>query len=174
MMTYTFKITRDDLLEAGKTISRAAGKSFYTLKHKLLFMGINVLFWIPIGIAWAYTNRVFGPLASLAVVGSVLCMLVNAYITKRLITHYSKQIPLDGGPTIGEFTLAFDDNALTLSDPVMSTTIKWRNVLKMDHNKSFIFLYIDRNVALIIPKRDVEPEALMSELSQRIDSGQAK
>ncbi len=164
-MNYSFEITRDDLVKAGHDIASYTRAKCYTFRHKLIYSLIGVTFWIPVGYAWAYTKNTYGTKASIAVLVTVISLLAYRYVSSIFVRHMGKQIPKEGGPSIGNYKVALDSDGITFENNNISTKAAWNSIIDISVTQSLILLFIDRNSALIIPKMDIDHERLLSEIS---------
>ena len=167
-MSYSFEITRDDLAESSREIAKYTRSSFYTNKHKFIYFIISVLFWIPVGFSWAYTKNVYGTKASIAVLVTVFSLQAYRYISNAYVASLGKQIPKEGGPTIGPYSVTIDDDGIVFENRHMATKVRWGSIIDIGTTNSLILLYVDRNSALLIPKRDIDHERLLSDVGEHV------
>lgn len=167
-MSYSFEITRDDLAESSHEIAKYTRSIYYTRKHKFIYFVISIVFWFPVGLSWAYTKDVYGAKASLAVAVTALSLLAYKYISNAYAVHLGKQIPKDDGPTIGPYNVTIKDDGIVFKNRHMETIVEWDSIIDIGTTKTLILLYVDRNSALLVPKRDIDHERFLNDVRAHV------
>lgn len=91
------------------------------------------------------------------VFSSLACSLVFVLLTFLQLRN-TKNIPKDDGSILGKRTLQFDDNEINCKAADSTTILKWKHVKSIDNGKSAFYLYLDTNMAILVPKRYFETD----------------
>lgn len=86
------------------------------------------------------------------VISATVCGLVYVFLIFRQLQN-TKNIPKDDGTILGKKSLQFNDNEIICKAIDSTTDLKWTTVKSIDDGKSAFYLYLDTNMAIIVPKR---------------------
>lgn len=89
-------------------------------------------------------------------------------ITWRL--QRTKNLPKDGGTILGKKTLQFNDDEIVFSDSDSVSNMKWSTIKSIDEGKNGLYLYVDTNMAIVVPKRFFETKLDQQEFVDYIKS----
>lgn len=89
-------------------------------------------------------SRLFGP--------TVLYTLLYSSVIYGSL-YNTRKIPADNGATLGKKKIDFDESGIHFQDAFSSGQYSWSAVKSMDEGKKTFNLYIDTNMAIVIPKR---------------------
>jgi hypothetical protein len=132
-----------------------ARQTFYRAKHQLIFAGVNVALWIPIGFLVTQHSRRYGKEAMVFVVLAIVAVLFALAVHRRLVGHYALQLPSEPGPTLGEFTASIVNGALRVRNQEMQSEMPVSKLRAIEETKEAVYIFIDTNQAFFIPKKTV-------------------
>jgi YcxB-like protein len=148
-MEVTYSLTRDDYWQFNR----------FLLKRRRSY------YWSPIvvGLAAALACLLLilsdrGPLlpwaAGLGVlaaggVGAGWVVLCRRYLLRRAV----RRLPADDGSTLAKRTLRIEQGGIHFSSATGEGVIRWSGVREIAENEDYLYLFTDKIVALILPKR---------------------
>jgi hypothetical protein len=84
----------------------------------------------------------------------IVLFLIFYKILLYVVVKIAEKTSINNGAVIGKRTFTLTEEELIEESNVNRNYQKWSSILSLDENKNLIFLFIDNNVAYIIPKRD--------------------
>jgi uncharacterized membrane protein len=115
-----------------------------------------------IGIGVAVSINLFGGKIHLpsAIGAAVLTfVIVVSVIYWQLKKFQNDTLPQPGGSVLGNHLYQFHDDAIHINAPYGTTQLVWRAVMSLEETPAHFFLFIDRSVAFILPKRSFADES---------------
>ncbi len=156
-MKYTFDITRQDYADFN---------TYHFLKAHLkrtIFVGALAV----VLIQYLFNRDNFDiVVASISTLFSV-CLFVLIYY---IMLSRTSRIPKDDGSILGSRYLEFGDNEITCNTSDSSSTIAWTKVKELGQGKKALYLYIDTNMAYIVPRRVFSSEQEMNAFIALVNS----
>lgn len=95
----------------------------------------------------------------IATVVSVLVCLVIYVVLIVTQLRRTSNIPKDGGAILGVKILEFNEDSINCKASDSTTDFKWSLISCVDNGKKAIYLYLETNMAIIIPKRCFSTES---------------
>jgi hypothetical protein len=86
------------------------------------------------------------------IISSLVCGLIYFVIYYRSLSNTSK-IPADNGTILGHRDLEFNDAEIICKTKDTNSSSGWTTAKELAIGKKALYLYIDTNMAVIIPKR---------------------
>lgn len=96
------------------------------------------------------------------VIGLVIILLFFAGLyfgIMKLIESNSKKMPADKGLILGKKKISLTEDGIIEESELAKSTIKWEAIKSVEGTKELILIFLESNVALVIPKRDFEIES---------------
>lgn len=92
------------------------------------------------------------------VVSVFVCIIIYVVL---IVTQLQKtsNIPKDGGTILGIKILQFNEDSIICKASDSTTDFKWSLISRIDNGKKAIYLYLETNMAIIIPKRYFSTES---------------
>lgn len=144
-MEIKIEFTRNDYLEFNK---------YYYFKKKfkksLIIPGFFILLWVVI----MNFNESFNPILILTeLVIFSLVWAVFMFISYKFSFYRISRIPDEKGEILGEKTYILSEDGLKELTKNGESFIKWIGIKSIEENENYIFIFIDKILAHVIPKR---------------------
>lgn len=156
-MNLSIEITREDYADFNK---------FHFLKNRLkrtILTGCLAI----LAIEYMINDEEFEPISS--IIGVVLFAGVYIFLIQRQLNK-TKKIPMDNGTILGLKQMHFTEEGILATSKDADSRINWSGVKKLEESKTAYYLYIDKTVAFVIPKRYFESEVQEKEFAQMVKS----
>lgn len=139
-MTLTIEITREDYADFNKF-------NFYSkgLKRTIINGVITIIF---LQLLLNYKEFKLAP----TLISSVACVLVYFFLIKRSLNK-SKNVPDQDGSMLGEKEVEFTDEKISYKASNAEGSINWTAIKSFKESSKAFYLYIDANMAVVVPKR---------------------
>ena len=139
------QLTREDFVEFNKYIFLKM-----KMKRSIIIALIFIIFWI----VYLNLNQPFNLIVLLIeLIVFFLFWAILIFTFYRLSFARVKKMPDENGEILSEKTYFFTDDGLKeISENNVSFT-KWSGFKSIEENKKYIFLFVDKIAAYIIPKR---------------------
>jgi len=82
-------------------------------------------------------------------VGVGWVVLCRSFFLRRAV----RRLPADDGSFLGEHWLRIEPEAIHGKSRIGEATIRWTGIREIAENQDYIYLFTDKHVALIVPKR---------------------
>ncbi|MBA2613318.1 MAG: YcxB family protein [Bacteroidetes bacterium] len=139
-MKLSFDINRQDYADFNK---------FHFIKTQLkrrIFFGVLTI----VALQFFLNKERFDLTAT--IISSLVCAVVYCFLIYRSLSS-TKNIPQDNGTVLGHRDMEFSDINITCKAEKTSTVSDWNAIKKLENGKNYFYLYVDTNMAYIIPKR---------------------
>ncbi len=160
-MTLEIDINRQDYSDFNK---------YHFVKTRLTRTIITGILTIVI-LEWFLNKDTFDMTAT--VISAIVCGLVYVFVIVRQLQN-TKNIPKDDGTILGKKTFQFNDNEIICKATDSTTDLKWTTIKSIDNGKSAYYLYLDSNMAIIVPKRhfktDIEQTKFVDLVKTKINA----
>jgi len=131
---------------------------FYFLKKGIIAR--NKWLFIILFLFILFLRNIRNNLNIVSFVKDIFIDLVLLFIIYKLLIYVvvkiAEKTSIDNGAVVGKRTYTLTEEELIEESNVNRNHQKWSSILSLDENKNLIFLFIDNNVAYIIPKRDIK------------------
>jgi hypothetical protein len=131
---------------------------FYFLKKGIIAR--NKWLFIILFLFILFLRNIRNNLNIVSLVKDIFIDLVLLFIIYKLLIYVvvkiAEKTSIDNGAVVGKRTYTLTEEELIEESNVNRNHQKWSSILSFDENKNLIFLFIDNNVAYIIPKRDIK------------------
>jgi hypothetical protein len=131
---------------------------FYFLKKGIIAR--NKWLFIILFLFILFLRNIRNNLNIVSLVKDIFIDLVLLFIIYKLLIYVvvkiAEKTSIDNGAVVGKRTYTLTEEELIEESNVNRNHQKWSSILSLDENKNLIFLFIDNNVAYIIPKRDIK------------------
>ncbi len=107
-------------------------------------------------LAWIYYAHPLNAayIALLAILWHYLSpMLIKYHLRRKVLKLYSET---DKRQLIGKYTLRLEPQALVEIRGTQETRIPWQDILRIEATKHYVFIYLDVDMALIIPRKTLK------------------
>ena len=163
-MEIEIEFTRKDYLEFNK---------YYYFKKRIKRALIVPAFFVLLWLILLNFNRPFNPILILIeLVVFSLAWGVFMFISYKLSLIRISRMPDEKGEIIGEKTYILSDDGLKEISKNGESFIKWIGVKSLEENENYVFIFIDKIMAHVIPKRyfsdTLELQEFMSILKSNI------
>lgn len=139
MLSFGFELTRDDY------------NAFIRLVYLRLQIWRRLAFFATIVvIVQVFLLPVSDPIT---IVVSCIISFVVYIVLLMLALRFSTRGPSKGGSMLGYRTMHFTDEAITYESDTSNGNYRWSAILKIVETKSAFYLFIDRHMAILVPKR---------------------
>jgi hypothetical protein len=138
-------ITRTDYLEFNKYVFFRS-----RIKRSYIIATIFVIIWVLLlnkNVSFNFL-RILTQSIIMYSAWTVIILILNYLTLKRI-----KKMPDDNGGTLGEKTYNFLDEGFKEITENNETLTKWDGIKRMAESKNYIYLFVDKIAAYIIPKR---------------------
>lgn len=139
-MKLTIDITREDYADFNK---------FHLFSKKLKRMVI-VGFLTIIIVQLMLNTEGFDWIVTL--ISSVICFLIY-FFSLKISLNRTKNIPEKEGTILGEKQLEFAEEKIFYKASDSEGSINWTAIKRLEEGKNAFYLYMDANMAMIVPKR---------------------
>ncbi|HLW78450.1 MAG TPA: YcxB family protein [Terriglobia bacterium] len=145
-------------MEINCTITRSDCWQFYRyalLRQPARRWGIVIVFlalalWCAVG-EWALQAS-WTLIAITAPLAAALLLAAIAWILKARVMR----TPADGGSTLGEHYVAVGREGVVCRTKSAQSLVHWSGILDVAENKRYLFLLVDAQQAIVVPKRAFE------------------
>jgi hypothetical protein len=168
-MEFTFKLKREDWLSFVKVANRRLS---VLAKANPKLLVVNILVWIPLGIALATFAALYrkypeishdlNVVAAAAAVGFFL--LVASFVYKQRL--YQSVAVSDTGTFLAPYTVQVDANGLSLLSSFGSLSYPWDCFIHRAEDEARVYLFVDNVLGLIIPKNALGSPAQVAQFRQ--------
>ena len=86
------------------------------------------------------------------VVSSIACVLVYGFAINRSLNK-TKSIPDNDGAILGQKVMEFTEDKITFKTTNSEGSSDWRTIKKLEESSKAFYLYMDTNMAMLVPKR---------------------
>ena len=83
----------------------------------------------------------------------VILLTVFLFIFFRINVFFSKYIPNKEGLSLQKKKIIIGDEALMVETDLSKTSMQWNGIQSIEENNNYIYIFIDRHMAHVIPKR---------------------
>ena len=90
--------------------------------------------------------------------GIIITYSVLYYIIIYYSLYKTKNIPKENGSLLGPKAFDFAEDYIAYNDKDSSGQYKWTAIKSISESKHALYLYIDSNMAIVIPKRSFDNE----------------
>lgn len=149
-MKVTTNITREDYLDFNK---------FHFVKTRLKQTALIGVVTICI-VEFVLNEDHFDLLST--IVSSVVAIALYSFIIYRSISRM-KKLPSDNGSILGEKELEFTDEHIAYRTKNAQGTSDWSTITKVAESSRAFYLYMDTNMAIMVPKRAFTNEAELNQ-----------
>lgn len=139
-MKLTIDISRQDYADFNK---------FHFLKTKLkrtIITGILTVLVLQIFLNSAQFNL------AATVISSIVCALIYLFAINRALNK-TKNIPDQDGAILGKKELEFSEDKIIWKTANAEGSSAWSTVKKLEEDSHAFYLYMDSNMAMLVPKR---------------------
>lgn len=154
-MKLSIEITRDDYSEFCK---------FHFMQTKLKRTIITGL--ITVSIMLLYFNR-NGFDWFLSLIGITVYPIIFIFTLKRALNK-TKKIPDSNGLILGKKELEFTEDLIIYSASTSQGTYEWSSIQKLKENSKAFYLYMDANMAIMVPKKALNSASETDEFRQLV------
>lgn len=84
---------------------------------------------------------------------STLVCIILYFLIYYVFLNNTKNIPSDNGTILGQRDMEFADNEIRCKTDTSNTTSAWTTIKTLEKGRNSFYLYVDTNMAYIIPKR---------------------
>jgi len=156
-------ITRDDFKEFNKYAFRKMDKTFF-IPFFLFLIALTSLFHILTA-----PNK---QSAINGIISTIFIILVFGIISRFVALFLTRYTPLKKGATLGKHKFRISEEGVLESTEFNESLTKWDGIRSVEIKKNYIFVWIDRHMAHIIPKRffssDIDCQKFLSALNERV------
>lgn len=150
IMRIEVELNRQDFLEFNKRffLNKRFKRSYY-------IAAIFILIWIVIGnfnIPLDISNIFFEFVLFSAI------WLILIYGFQKMQIEKVKRMPSKDGSILGKKTFIIEDNGLREITPTNETLVKWDGIEKLIEMEDYIYVFIDKIAAYVIPTRYFDTE----------------
>ena len=153
-LKFTYEIERQDYVDFNKYHYLKT-----SLKRILIFGGLGII--VLMSILHSDDNLIG------MIIAPFIYILFYIFTILRSLKA-TKMIPKDNGSILGKKELEFSDTGIAHSDKNSNGNIKWQAIKSLQQGSKAFYLYLDANVAIIIPKRVFENSLEISEFENYI------
>jgi len=155
-MRVSYELTRDDY--AALTFAKAPPRR--TTRLRLLVLGVLIgvvlglmalLTWLTGGLAWIDDLPGFRLL--LWVTASVLAAFLALTALLAGLRLWVRRLPRDDGATLGRHELEVGEDGLHVEGRSGRAFVRWSAIVELRETDEHVFLYVDRMLAYVVPKR---------------------
>ncbi|MBK6642963.1 MAG: YcxB family protein [Bacteroidetes bacterium] len=130
---------------------------------KYIALSIGISLALPFFFTSKSTPELFDFILSFIVYNLFFWLLMYNRLRK------TKNIPMEGGPTLGERKYILSDSEFICENELVSSKIKWDGIKSVDITKKAIYLFVDTNQAYIVPKRTFPDQLSENEFMELIN-----
>ena len=163
-MRQTIEITREDFLKFNKHILLKT-----RFKRSFIIASIFIIFWI---IILNINQPLNFKIIIIEIVIFYLAWGVLIYVFYQLSFQRIKRMPDQNGIIIGKKTYIIQDNGFKEITDSSETITKWNGIKTIEETKDYIYVFVDKIAAYIIPKRsfidETEGELFIKILKSKI------
>ncbi len=123
----------------------------YNLKRTILYPVLALIFILY------YVNREGFNLTSTLITPFIFVIVYVLSINRTI--NRTKKIPNNDGAILGEKEYEFSDDIISYKTNNAEGSLNWSTVLKLEESTNAFYLYMDTNMALIVPKRVFKDQA---------------
>ena len=149
-MKLTIDITREDYADYNK---------FHFVKTRLKRSIIVIL--ATLIIVEIFLNKDKFDLTS-TIISSIAGVGMYVFIIYRSFNKI-KKIPVDGGHILGQKEIEFTEEKYYSKTKNSEGSAEWSTIKSIEENKKSFYLYVDKNMAIMVPKRVFKDETEMNE-----------
>lgn len=139
-MKVSFDLNREDFADLQK----------YDFKKNRLKKVIIVMIGTLVVLQLALNSDGFDLFAT--IISSLSAIIAIVLVVKRSLNRTYK-IPDKNGAILGEKNFEFSEEKIIYSSNNSEGSYKWTTILSLEESKKSFFLYIDKHMAILIPKR---------------------
>lgn len=139
-MKLTIDISRQDYADFNK---------FHFLKTKLKSTVITGA--LIVIILQLFLNREQFKLTA-TIISSVGCVLAYVFVVNRSLNN-TKNIPDNDGTILGQREMEFAEDKIIYKTANYEGSSDWTTIKKLEESSKAFYLYIDTNIAMLVPKR---------------------
>lgn len=164
-MKLTFDITRQDYLEFNKF------HFFDTKLNRTIITGASTVVILQL-----FLNREqFNWTAT--VISSIACILVYIFVINRSLNR-TKNIPKKNGTILGQKEIEFTDDKITYKTSNSEGSSDWSAIKVLKESSKAFYLYMDTNMAILVPKRvfnnTIEEAEFRNLINRKINNKESK
>lgn len=150
-----------------KRSSTAASQNRNPSLRRLLTFTISFLISMTILVL---LNLFGGKIHLLSAIGAavVTFLIVVSVIYWQLKKLQNYMLPQPGGSVLGNHLYQFRDDAIHINSSNITTQLDWRAVMGLEETSAHFFLFIDRSVACILPKRSFADESVKAQFKAMV------
>ena len=86
------------------------------------------------------------------VISTIACIVIYIFMIYRSLNR-TKNIPDSDGTILGQKEMEFKDDRIIYSTKNSQGTCEWASIKSLKENSTAFYLYMDTNMAMLIPKR---------------------
>ncbi len=155
-MRVSFELTRDDY--AALTFHKAPSPRM--TRQRLLVLALllglmvglmGLLTLLHGGLAWIDEAPLLRPL--LWVIGIAVGAFVALSALLWALRVWVRRLPREDGATLGEHTLEVGEEGFHVEGRSGRSFVKWTAVVEVRETREHVFLFVDRMLAYVVPKR---------------------
>lgn len=155
-MEIRVQLTRQDYLEFNKFVFLRS-----RMKRNIIIALIFTISWI---VYLNYNQPFYFLMLLIELVAFSLFWAIFILASYWVTLARVKKIPDENGEILGEKTYKFDDEGLKQISVNGESFTRWNAIKSIEVNKNYIFLFVDKIVAYVIPKRVFEDSVEMTSL----------
>lgn len=148
---------------ARSAISRGRNPTLSRLLTFFVWMGISLVLSFLVN---AFGGRVHLPSAIGAAV--IVFTIVVSLIYWHMKKLQDQMLPQPGGAVLGSHLYQVRDDALHIQSSFGATQLAWRGIKSLEETSTHFFLFIDRSVGFILPKRSFADESQQSHFKSAV------
>lgn len=155
-MRVSFELTRDDYaaLSFARSPSPMLSKTRWLVLAALcgaVLVLMGLLSWLTGGLEWLDETPLLRPLLYAA--GVCLGALVALALLLRALRAWVRRLPREDGATLGPHELSLDEAGLRVTGRSGHSFVAWPAIVEIRETGDHLFLYVDRMMAYVVPKR---------------------
>jgi hypothetical protein len=118
----------------------------------------RVVSWIVIGVVvFVFAKAVAAGQTSvgarLFITAAIALLATTGYFVATALVALVSYVPSKNRGVLGEHLLSFDDVDITEKTAVSTATWSWESIPNVARNRRYVFIYVQQNMAHIVPKR---------------------
>ena len=138
------------------TLQIEINRQDYSDFNKFNFVKTSLVKTIVVGLAACLLLQIFLNKERFHLFASIVSFLASIMAYSGLVYLQlirTKKIPKDGGTTLGKRDMEFTNETIICKTKHSVSSSNWTAVRSLEKGKSAVYLYVDSNMAYIIPKR---------------------
>ncbi len=124
--------------------------------YKTSLKKTNYTFFIGFAVFQLFLNR-HGFDMFATIIATIVGLIFLYYAMNYNFTN-TKKIPMDDGAILGKSDIELTDESLIMKNKNSFSNYDWAAIKSIENGKTALYLYLDTNMAIIIPKRHFKNE----------------